>query len=138
MSEVSIEKCLEKIPNKFELSILAMNRAKEILLTKKSEVEETKYTKKSVTKAIKEIEEDKIDINKLKEKIKSYLLTNTNNLFSKDSDNLKQDNEELDSDDINIDDDIDEDISDDEESDDMDFEDIDDIDDQDITEDEDK
>lgn len=87
MSEFLIEKCLETVPNRFELSILAMNRAKELLHGAKSKVETTKYTKKAVNKAIKEIENNEVDLEELKEKIKRNLLVN--NLFLKDNKNFE-------------------------------------------------
>lgn len=83
MSEASLEKCLDTVPNRFELAILVMNRAKEILYGAKSKIETSKYTKKSVKKAMKEIEEKDIDLDELEAKIKKNLLVN--NLFLKDS-----------------------------------------------------
>lgn len=83
MKEISIEKCLDSVANKFDLSVLVMNRAKEILLNEgSSDVEITKHTKKSVTRAIKEIEDNKIDIDLLKYKIQNNLISV--NVFSKD------------------------------------------------------
>lgn len=117
MSEISIETCLDLVPNRFNLSILVMNRAKEILHGAKSKVETTKYTKKAVNKAIKEIENNEIDLVELKEKIKHNLLVN--NLFLKDNKNFGDinNNEEIDSknnDDFeDYMDDIDEDLDDD-------------------------
>ena len=64
MGKVLIEKCLNNVPNKFELSILAMNRAKEI-------------------------EEGKLDIPAMEEKIKKNLLIN--NLFLKESSKYEED-----------------------------------------------
>ncbi len=122
MSEISIETCLDLVPNRFNLSILVMNRAKEILYGAKSKVETTKYTKKAVNKAIKEIENNEIDLFELREKIKHNLLVN--NLFLKDNKNLEDinSNEELDlknNDDFEDDiDDLDEDLDDDFEDDD--------------------
>lgn len=83
MSEASLEKCLDIVPNRFELAILVMNRAKEILYGAKSKIETSKYTKKSVKKAMKEIEEKDIDLDELEVKIKKNLLVN--NLFLKDN-----------------------------------------------------
>ena len=96
MSAVSIEKCLDKVPNKFTLSVLSMNRAKEILLSDKSEVETTRYTKKSVNKSLKEIEENILDIDSFKEKIKEDLTINTNNPFSKENVNAKHTDDDAD------------------------------------------
>jgi DNA-directed RNA polymerase subunit omega len=80
--KISIEDCLGVIPNKFELTVLAMNRAKELLLGAQSEVGDGKFTKKQVNKALKEIGSNMIDLGDLKEKIKEYL--RNNDLFSKD------------------------------------------------------
>ena len=56
MTAVSMEKCLLNVPNKFELSVLAMNRAKEILLNENStDIETTRFTKKCVNKSLKEM-----------------------------------------------------------------------------------
>ena len=82
MDKVLIEKCLDNTPNKFELSILVMNRAKEILAGSKTNVETTKYTKKSINKALKEIQNEDLDIESLKERIKANSLNN--NLFLKE------------------------------------------------------
>ena len=84
MDKVLIEKCLDNTPNKFELSILVMNRAKEILSGSKTNIETTKYTKKSINKALKEIQNEDLDIELLKERIKANSLTN--NLFLKEKD----------------------------------------------------
>lgn len=84
MDKVLIEKCLDNTPNKFELSILVMNRAKEILSGSKTNIETTKYTKKSINKALKEIQNEDLDIESLKERIKANSLTN--NLFLKEKD----------------------------------------------------
>lgn len=102
MSEkISIEKCLNVVPNKFELTVLAMNRARDLLMGAVSEIETGKYTKKQVNKALKEIELQQIDLNALREKIKKNILNN--NLFLKD---VKQDEEDSnvdDGDDLNDD-----------------------------------
>jgi DNA-directed RNA polymerase subunit omega len=79
---ISIEDCLGVIPNKFELTVLAMNRAKELLLGATSEVSEGRFTKKQVNKALKEIESKMINMDILRGKIKEYL--SNNELFSKD------------------------------------------------------
>ena len=123
MQKVLIEKCLNNVPNKFELSILVMNRAKEILLGAKTDIETTRFTKKSINKALKEVEEGKLDIAEMEEKIKTNLLTD--NLFLKDASKYDEegnsddfDNTDLDSDDIDddlddADDEFDDDIDDD-------------------------
>ena len=123
MQKVLIEKCLSNVPNKFELSILVMNRAKEILLGAKTDVETTRYTKKSINKALKEVEENKLDIKEMEEKIKTNLLTD--NLFLKDTtkydedtssddlDNADFDNDDIDDDLDDMDDEFDDDVEDD-------------------------
>lgn len=120
MNKVLIEKCLNNVPNKFELSVLAMNRAKEILLGAKTNVETTRFTKKSVNKALKEVEEGYLDIPSLKEKIKKSLLVN--DLFLKESNKYEEDAamDDLDADidageaDDDLDDDLEDDLEDDE------------------------
>ena len=89
MGKVLIEKCLNNVPNKFELSILAMNRAKEIISGSKTDIETTRFTKKSINKSLKEIEEGKLDIPAMEEKIKKNLLIN--NLFLKESSKYEED-----------------------------------------------
>lgn len=84
-----MEKCLDKVPNRFDLSVLVMNRAKEILLNNKTDVETTKFTKKSIKKSLKEIEDGMVDLDVLKERVKESLITN--NLFLKEVNNLKDD-----------------------------------------------
>jgi DNA-directed RNA polymerase omega subunit len=78
---VSIEKCLDVIPNKFELSLVAMNRARDVLLGAKCSVEATRFAKKSVNRVLSEIEQNSLDLVAMKDKIKRDLLTN--NLFLK-------------------------------------------------------
>ena len=95
MENVSIEKCLEKIPNKFELSVVAMNRARNILLGAKTDIKDNKYAKKSVNKSLIEIENQKLDLEAFRNDIKQNLLIN--NLFIKNI----NDNYETDKDDHN-------------------------------------
>ena len=95
MENVSIEKCLEKIPNKFELSVVAMNRARNILLGAKTDIKDNKYAKKSVNKSLVEIENQKLDLESFRNDIKQNLLIN--NLFIKNI----NDNYETDKDDHN-------------------------------------
>ena len=83
MEKVSIEKCLEEIPNKFKLAVIAMNRARTILLGSKTSVTDTKYAKKSVNKSLIEIENEKIDLDSFEKEVKQNLLVN--NLFLKDT-----------------------------------------------------
>lgn len=84
MEAVSIEKCLDVIPNKFRLAVLAMNRARDILMGAKTNVETSKYTQRAVNKALREIEIglfDKVAIAELEKNIGKNLISN--NLFPK-------------------------------------------------------
>ena len=83
METVSIEECLKRIPNKFELSVIAMNRARSILLGSKSSVDNTKYAKKSVNQSLIEIENQELDLDSFKKEIRQNLLVN--NLFLKNT-----------------------------------------------------
>lgn len=83
MERVSIEKCLKEIPNKFKLAVIAMNRARSILLGSKTSVADTKYAKKSVNKSLIEIENEKIDLDSFEKEVRHNLLVN--NLFLKDT-----------------------------------------------------
>lgn len=83
METVSIEECLKRIPNKFELSVIAMNRARSILLGSKSSVDNTKYAKKSVNQSLIEIENQELDLDSFKKEIGQNLLVN--NLFLKNT-----------------------------------------------------
>lgn len=83
MEAVSIEECLKRIPNKFELSVIAMNRARSILLGSKSSVDNTKYAKKSVNQSLIEIENQELDLDSFKKEIGQNLLVN--NLFLKNT-----------------------------------------------------
>ena len=83
METVSIEECLKRIPNKFELSVIAMNRARSILLGSKSSFDNTKYAKKSVNQSLIEIENHELDLDSFKKEIRQNLLVN--NLFLKNT-----------------------------------------------------
>ncbi len=83
MERISIEKCLKEIPNKFKLAVIAMNRARSILLGSKTSVADTKYAKKSVNKSLIEIENEKIDLDSFEKEVRHNLLVN--NLFLKDT-----------------------------------------------------
>ncbi|MDR2760919.1 MAG: DNA-directed RNA polymerase subunit omega [Rickettsiales bacterium] len=80
---ISIEKCLGVVPNKFDLTVLAINRAKELILGASSELDgEEGRQRKCVNAALLEIERGAIDIDALREKVKEYIANN--NLFLKD------------------------------------------------------
>jgi DNA-directed RNA polymerase omega subunit len=92
---VSVEECLDIIPNRFELAMIVMGRARDILLGAPCEVPVSKFTKKSVNKAIYEIKNNQLDIAAIKKKIKRDIITN--NLFSKNvRDFLDEDTNESD------------------------------------------
>ena len=57
MARVTIEDCLEKVENRFELSVAAMKRAKNIYNGEKSLSDENN---KPVVLALREIAEDKV------------------------------------------------------------------------------
>ncbi|HEX3034177.1 MAG TPA: DNA-directed RNA polymerase subunit omega [Thermodesulfobacteriota bacterium] len=60
MARVTIEDCLEKVENKYALSVAAMKRAKEIVKGAKSLSEETEN--KAVVLALREIAEGKVNV----------------------------------------------------------------------------
>jgi hypothetical protein len=66
-----------------------MNRAKQIMLGARTNVETTEYTKKSINKAIREIEDNEIEIDELRNRVKKDLTTD--NTFLK---NIKSSNDE--------------------------------------------
>lgn len=94
MVAVSVERCLDIIPNKFKLAIITMNRARSILLGNHTDIENTKYTKKSINKTLREIEDNKLDLDLIEKEIRKNLLIN--NLFSK-SFRLSSDDENIES-----------------------------------------
>lgn len=69
MARVTIEDCLEKIENKFALSIAAMKRAKQIVGGAKPLASET--DNKHVVTALREIAEGKVEV-KYPEEPKNY------------------------------------------------------------------
>ena len=87
---VSIEKCLDVVPNKFDLTIYAMNRAKELLAGAEPMVSNNKTAKKQINQALLEIQENKIDIAELRDRIENNILNNNN--FLKDT---KQDEDDM-------------------------------------------
>lgn len=92
MKVVSIEKCLEAVPNKFELALLASNRAKAILAGSPIAMEEKSKDDKPAFISLKEIEENKLDLQKTKVDLKEDILKD--NLFIKSvvkKDSLKSD-----------------------------------------------
>lgn len=94
MVAVSVERCLDIIQNKFKLAIITMNRARSILLGNHTDIENTKYTKKSINKTLREIEDNKLDLDLIEKEIGKNLLIN--NLFSK-SFRLSSDDENIES-----------------------------------------
>lgn len=69
MARVTIEDCLEKIENKFALSIVAMKRAKQMVGGAKPLSSET--DNKHVVTALREIAEEKVTV-KYPEETKNY------------------------------------------------------------------
>ena len=63
MARVTVEDCVLKVPNRFELVLLAAQRAKDIGSGAQMKVEEDR-DKKTVI-ALREIEEDKLDLSEL-------------------------------------------------------------------------
>jgi DNA-directed RNA polymerase omega subunit len=96
--KTSVEECLNLVPNKFEFSVLVMNRARQIMLGSKTNVETTEYTKKSINKAIMEIGEGEIEIDDLRNRVKKDLITD--NTFLKNVRALGDDNDDVNGDDI--------------------------------------
>ena len=60
--EISLEKLLEIVPNRFELSIVIAKRSKQLKMGSKPLIDETIETMDPIDIAIKEIYEGKIDI----------------------------------------------------------------------------
>ena len=109
MKTISVENCLDVIPNKFKLSLIAMDRAKRLMLGAKSDAEYQNIEKNSYV-ALKEIEDGKIDIDEAIKNTKQDLLTD--NLFKKkvndnqtrEDDNNFEDDYEEDDENANFDD----------------------------------
>lgn len=83
MKITSIENCLNVIPNKFELSLLVANRAKSILAGSPTTLDYNVSDDKASYIALKEIEENKLDISTAKKELKEELLRD--NLFLKNT-----------------------------------------------------
>ncbi|MDR1494532.1 MAG: DNA-directed RNA polymerase subunit omega [Rickettsiales bacterium] len=86
---ISVEKCLDIIPNKFRLALVVMNRAKDVQMKVRPDVEVLKFARKSVNMTLYDIRSGRLDIPSLEEKIKKDLLTN--NLFPKSSKSFRDD-----------------------------------------------
>lgn len=80
MKTVSIENCLDVIPNKFKLSLIAMDRAKRLMLGAKADSEYQNIEKNSYV-ALKEIEDGKINLDEAIANTKADLLKD--NMFKK-------------------------------------------------------
>ena len=65
MENVSIEKCIAQVPNRFELVVLAVGRAKALGLGAPSLVEQE--NDKSTVVALREIEAEKLNLEQLKD-----------------------------------------------------------------------
>ena len=107
-NHVSIEDCLNVVPNKFELSLLVSNRAKSILNGASTNLnyKYNKNEKKASYIALEEIEGEKLDIASLKTELKDELLRN--NLFIKTSNKKDLSKADLSSEDNDDDFDLDE------------------------------
>ncbi len=68
MARITVEDCEKVIENRFDLVILAAERARQIFAGDKITIEEKKDEKKSVI-ALREIAEGNISVEKLKEKV---------------------------------------------------------------------
>lgn len=66
MARITIQKCIEKVKNRFELVLIAAQRARDIVSGAKVTVERSK---KEVMIALREIEEGLLDVNVLREEI---------------------------------------------------------------------
>jgi DNA-directed RNA polymerase subunit K/omega len=86
---ISVEKCLDVVPNKFRLALVIMNRAKDMQMKAKPETEILKFAKKSVNRALYDLRRGRLDIPSLEEKIRKDL--STNNMFPKSNKNFKDD-----------------------------------------------
>ncbi len=81
MKTVSIENCLGVVPNKFELALLASNRAKSILAGSPSKLNDNDKYDKAAYISLKEIENKNVDLQEAREKLKEDILKD--NLFIK-------------------------------------------------------
>lgn len=81
MKTVSIENCLEVVPNKFELALLASNRAKSILAGSPSKLSDNDKYDKAAYISLKEIENKNVNLQEAREKLKEDILKD--NLFIK-------------------------------------------------------
>ncbi len=72
MQNISIEKCLDIVSNKYKLVLLAMERAKHLMLGAEPQVEKGVAQKNSYL-ALQEIEHDKLDLIQLEEDLKTDL-----------------------------------------------------------------
>lgn len=66
MARITIQKCIEKVKNRFELVLIAAQRARDIVSGAKVTVERSK---KEVMIALREIEEGLLDVDVLREEI---------------------------------------------------------------------
>jgi DNA-directed RNA polymerase subunit omega len=88
MGRVTIENCLDKVSSHFDLIIVASERAKQISAGKKSDISK-KGIKTHVT-ALREIEKNSVDVNKLKESV-IYKLHNSQAVLDILDDNKSED-----------------------------------------------
>jgi len=87
MARVTIEDCIKRVPNPFDLVLFASQRAKELKKGEDSEL--NKENDKNSVISLREIAQNKIILNDLKnEIIKSF--QNNLNLLDEHEDNLKK------------------------------------------------
>ncbi len=67
MARITVERCIEKIPSRFDLVLIASHRARKLHTGDKSEIE--KENDKNTVVALREIETEKISIEDIKENI---------------------------------------------------------------------
>jgi DNA-directed RNA polymerase subunit omega len=69
MARVTVEDCLKVIPNRFELALIAVQRAK-VLLNGSQPLYDTDKNEKSTIVALREIGDELLDVEQVKESIK--------------------------------------------------------------------
>lgn len=72
MARVTVEDCVEVIPNRFELSLIAGNRAK-ALMEGAPQIIESKKKEKETVVALREIGDNLLDVNTVRENMKKEI-----------------------------------------------------------------
>lgn len=73
MAKITIEDCLQKVPNRFELALLAANRTKSLINGAESLIENTK-NERNVVLSLREIANDKLNLDELRSSIGKNLV----------------------------------------------------------------